>query len=200
VAGIVGQLKRAHFKNLHVVQLMGGVGGFAYINPYNILQTACEKLHAQGTYFEAPAYASSVDAARSLGREIVQTSALPDLWRKCDLAVLGVGAAGRAALHVESGFIAAKEVDAIRAAGGVGDMLGRYFTREGRFLDLAVNKRAMAMPLDDLRRIPIVMTAGYGPEKLEALRGALRTGCLDVLVTDDATATALLSPRGKVGN
>jgi len=193
VAGIVGALHQSRLDGLHVVQLMGGMGTFAYINPHTILQMACERLRARGTYFDAPAYARNAGLARTLTRDVVHGSALADLWRRCDIAVLGIGNASHTGLYVESGFVSAAEIDAICAAGGIGDLLGRYFTGDGRFLDVSANRRAMAMPIADLRRVPIVLSAAWGRERLPAIRGALRTGCVSVLVTDDETATSLLS-------
>jgi DNA-binding transcriptional regulator LsrR (DeoR family) len=48
------------------------------------------------------------------------------------------------------------------------------------------------MTLDQLKRTPRVVGVSGGPEKVEALRGALAGGLINVLITDSATAVRLL--------
>jgi DNA-binding transcriptional regulator LsrR (DeoR family) len=47
-------------------------------------------------------------------------------------------------------------------------------------------------PWEDLRQLQNVVGVAGGPEKTEAILGALRTGLLDYLITDDETAMRLL--------
>jgi DNA-binding transcriptional regulator LsrR (DeoR family) len=41
--------------------------------------------------------------------------------------------------------------------------------------------------------IPAVAAIAEGPQKVEGIRGALKTRCVDVLITNEATASALLA-------
>jgi DNA-binding transcriptional regulator LsrR (DeoR family) len=80
------------------------------------------------------------------------------------------------------------------ALGAVGDILGHFLDAEGRPVPHPVNERVIGIALDDLRAIPDVILAAGGLHKVPILRAALRPGWIRTLVTDEATARALLAP------
>jgi deoxyribonucleoside regulator len=49
-----------------------------------------------------------------------------------------------------------------------------------------------------LARIPTVVGVAAGPEKYAAIQGALRSGYIDVLVTDERTANALVQAAQEI--
>jgi DNA-binding transcriptional regulator LsrR (DeoR family) len=55
-----------------------------------------------------------------------------------------------------------------------------------------LDDRLIAIEWDALRQIPAVVAMAAGLEKRHAILGALRTGVVSVLVTDEATARAVL--------
>ena len=80
-------------------------------------------------------------------------------------------------------------------AGAVGDMLGQFIDRDGEAIAHPINRRAIALPLDALRRIPTVILASGGTNKAEVIAATLRGRLASVLITDeDAAAAVLESP------
>jgi DNA-binding transcriptional regulator LsrR (DeoR family) len=75
-----------------------------------------------------------------------------------------------------------------------GDIAGRLFSAEGVPCGGCYDERIIGIRLEDLRRIPHTVAVASGVEKAEAILGALRTGAVNVLCTDDRTATAVLAP------
>jgi DNA-binding transcriptional regulator LsrR (DeoR family) len=61
-----------------------------------------------------------------------------------------------------------------------------------------LDDRLIAVEWDELQRIPLVVAMAAGVDKRDAILGALRSGCMNVLVTDESTARAVLkgSARG----
>lgn len=57
-----------------------------------------------------------------------------------------------------------------------------------------LDDRVIGMTLDDLSKIYRVIALAGGQSKTEAIRGALRTGAIDLLITDKFTAERLLLP------
>jgi Putative sugar-binding domain len=113
------------------------------------------------------------------------------------IAVVGIGAFGTAhhaasSSLIRSGAVSAAEMDRLAELGAVGDLLVHPFTAAGVFVapDLAV--RAIAISIDQLRRVPTVVATAAGTAKVAAIRGALATGVIAVLVTDAPTARGLL--------
>jgi DNA-binding transcriptional regulator LsrR (DeoR family) len=112
-----------------------------------------------------------------------------------DLAVVGVGAPTPDSVTMRDGSIISQaELDDLLAHGAVGDIALRYFDVEGRCVESEINDRIIGITLEQLKRGPKVVAASGGPQKVPAIRAALRGGLIDVLVTDSVTAGRLLEP------
>jgi len=86
----------------------------------------------------------------------------------------------------------AKQLQVSRPTVAVGDISCRYFDLNGQPVSTDFDRRVISLSLDDLRRIkPVIVVAG-GEDKVAALLGALRTGCLDILITDERTGRKVL--------
>jgi DNA-binding transcriptional regulator LsrR (DeoR family) len=191
-ASMVRHLQSRRLPGLRLVQLIGSLGLVDQMNPFNLIQRACEQLNAQGQYFIAPAYARSPEERNALLHSLLQQSNLAELWEAVSLIVLGIGVATEKSIYVETGFITPSEMARLDHAGAVGDLLGHFFDERGVFLDDSVNRRVMGMPVEKLWQVERVIAAAGGREKVRAIRGALRTGCLAQLITDEETAQAVL--------
>jgi DNA-binding transcriptional regulator LsrR (DeoR family) len=110
--------------------------------------------------------------------------------------IVGIGALagdGGSAL-VRSGFLDARALAAIRGRGAVGDLLLYPFDENGAIVASGLEERTIVLPLDVLRRARVIAVAG-GTGKERAVAAAIRTGLVDVLVTDARCAHAgLRSP------
>ncbi len=61
-----------------------------------------------------------------------------------------------------------------------------------------LDDRLIAIDREALARIPTVVGVAAGVEKYAAIQGALRSGYVDVLVTDERTAKALVQAAREV--
>jgi deoxyribonucleoside regulator len=75
----------------------------------------------------------------------------------------------------------------------VGDLLVHVFAADGRMIAPDLAERAVALPLSSLASVPRVMAVAGGIGKATAIRGALRTGLLSAIVTDERAARAALA-------
>ena len=128
-------------------------------------------------------------------RDLVRTQRpyriLSELALQARCVVLGVGHIGwQAPLHL-GGFITDVELTALIEAGAVGEVGGRSYDAAGQFIDHPVNARVITLPLADAAGCTRVGVAG-GPAKVAAIRGALAGRLLNGLITDEATAEAVL--------
>jgi DNA-binding transcriptional regulator LsrR (DeoR family) len=74
-------------------------------------------------------------------------------------------------------------------------VLGNWLDAQGRPVDHPLNRRMVALSLDDLARIPTVVLASGGGYKFEIIRAALRRRCANVLITDEKLAERLAEDR-----
>lgn len=186
---IMRALRGASFQSLSVVSLQGGLAHCSGINTFEIVSDFAELFGADQHFFAAPIFANS-ESARDI---ILRQSVIRDTYRKAraaDLAVLTCGDLTES-LIVTYGLEHAADLDSLREAGAVGDVLGHFVDAEGRLVDHPINRRTVALSLEDLAAIARVVMVSGGEHKRVITRAALRGGFVDVLVTDEATARAL---------
>jgi DNA-binding transcriptional regulator LsrR (DeoR family) len=108
------------------------------------------------------------------------------------VAFVGIGEMGDAAPLALDGFLSATELNALQAAGAVGEIFGWAFDADGRMIEGLSNARVASCPIPS-RDTCLVIGAAMGVRKLPALRAALAGHLINGLITDEATATALLA-------
>jgi deoxyribonucleoside regulator len=156
-----------------------------------VVRELSAKLGGEVLQLAAPHTADNIEAASVIRRQRVIAHAL-DAARHADVALVGIGALDDAARMVRGGGISASEITRIRRAGGVGDMAGMIFDQAGRAHSSEYNRRVIGITLGDLKKIPLVLAVAAGAQKAAALQGALRSGAVDVIFTDDAAARGAL--------
>ncbi len=152
-----------------------------------------QKLGGEVLDLSAPAMADSAADAEVLRnqRDIRRTLALA---RSADVALLGIGSLNPATSgFVKGGFLNSEELAKLAAAGAVGDMGGHILTLAGKLHDNHYDERIIGVSLDDFKRIPTTIAVAAGIDKTAAILGALRSGAVRVLVTDERTAAAVLA-------
>jgi DNA-binding transcriptional regulator LsrR (DeoR family) len=106
-----------------------------------------------------------------------------------DIALVGIGTVEpEMSSLVRAGFLTSHELGQIAAEGAVGDVCGIHFDADGNILDIPINRRVVGIPVDDLKRIPIVIGVATGRSKVKPILGALRAGIINTLFTDELTA------------
>jgi DNA-binding transcriptional regulator LsrR (DeoR family) len=144
----------------------------------------------------APVFVSNAEIRDALWREPT-LRALRDRARAADVALLSIGSLGRDSTLFREGLVPESDLESLRAAGAVGDLLCHFIDAEGRPVDHPVNRRIMAVSPSDLTGIGLVAIAGGGANKAPAIRAALRASAARVLITDESAADALLASMGQ---
>ena len=76
--------------------------------------------------------------------------------------------------------------------GAVGDILSHFIDANGQLVDAAFDERMISTPLETLKELKNVIGVAGGKDKIESIRAVLNGQYLDVLITDEITAAALL--------
>lgn len=147
---------------------------------------------ARTEFIFAPTFVSDRALRDRLVREPSIARAL-ERARRSDIILQSVGTvSGSALLHIH-GVIGVEDLEQLRISGAVGDALGHYFDADGRHVPFRTDDIHIGLTLDDLRRVPTSVLVAGGTEKLDAIRGALRGGYFNVLITDEGIADALVN-------
>ena len=178
------------------VQVVQALGSMAFaqqsLDSATLARLLAQKLGGEVTYLSAPGMADSAEAAVVL-RSQRDIQRVLTIAQSAQVALLGIGNLDPTrASCVKAGLITAEEMNAMQRAGAVGDMGGQLFTADGHLFDHGWNQRVIGLHLDEMKRIPLTIAVAAGLPKAAAILGALRTGAVGVLCTDDETARAVI--------
>jgi deoxyribonucleoside regulator len=113
---------------------------------------------------------------------------IADLWERIEVAAFGIGGPAWSAAALGPDIAESLERD-----GAVGEVLVSPFDLDGRFVCDALRDRTIAFDARELGRIPVRIGVAGGAGKVRPILGALRGRMLTTLVTDQATAEAVLA-------
>jgi DNA-binding transcriptional regulator LsrR (DeoR family) len=146
-----------------------------------------DALGGQARGLMAPGLVDDAATQRSLVAH-AGVRAIVDLWERVDIALFGIGGAAWSAAAV--GDVIERALD---AAGAVGEVLVAPFDLDGQFVCPALRERVIALDARRLGRIPVSIGVAAGEGKVRPILGALRAGVMRTLVTDVATAEAVVA-------
>jgi hypothetical protein len=120
-----------------------------------------------------------------------------ELAGRADVALVGLGTcAAGSTLLADGDTLTAAEVEELRALGVVGDIALQFFDGAGHKVAHPIHERIVGTDLETIKSIPRVIGVAGGKEKVPVIRAALHGGLINVLVTDDQTASQLLDQSG----
>lgn len=109
-----------------------------------------------------------------------------------DAFLFSAGVVDEGSAHVESGYLQVDEVEELARRGAIGDVVGRYIDANGNIVDPALDERTLGISLDTLRSARTAILVVAGSAKHDIARAVVTSGLCTVLITDEATARALL--------
>ncbi|HJW21970.1 MAG TPA: sugar-binding domain-containing protein [Candidatus Limnocylindrales bacterium] len=197
VAALVSALPAIGRPGLTIVPVVGGWDIQNQLFDGNELaRRMAERFGARARSLHAPAVLDSPATKEALLKDSAIGSVAAE-WNALDVAVLGIGGAP----YAHPGYrTAIDRLDAearteLAELDVVGDIACHFLGRAGTFLE-SWSARTLAIPIEALRRVPLVFAVAAGPSKAPAILAALRSGIVRVLVTDAATAAAVAKLAG----
>jgi len=183
---------------VQVVQILGGVGNpGAEVHAARLTGRLARLVNGKATFLPAPGIVGSQASLDVLLADpyVQEATALFD---QVSLALVGIGAVAPSELLAESGNIFSdEELDILRSAGAVGDILLHFFDENGQPVQTSLNNRVVSMSLPQLREVDRAVGVAGGRRKQEAILGALRGDLINVLITDCFTAKRLMEAAAR---
>ena len=109
-----------------------------------------------------------------------------------DFTVVGIGGVDTNATIIKNSILTPDDYLLLKKQGAVGDILSHFIDINGNLIDTDLEKRLMSPALTDIEKYNNVVGVAGGPHKIEAIYAVLTGKYLDVLITDENTATAVL--------
>lgn len=191
---MVDQLnENRNIKNIEVVTLLGGAGtAESKIQPNIIAQRLLEKYKGTGYIMNAPYICQTEELCRAI-REEPHISEVLKQAAETDVALIGIGEKPSIKSCAEAGYTFSDDiVHELEKEGAAGDLCANYFNIHGQPCITQLNNRLVSVDLKDFPKMKKVVALGGGPNKWDAVLGALRGGYLDILITDKFTAKSVI--------
>ncbi|MEJ0011689.1 MAG: sugar-binding transcriptional regulator [Bauldia sp.] len=189
----VDQIRPMNCPHHQLVSLVGNIAPDGSASFFDTLTRLADLTQARHYPIPLPLVAAS-EAEKDLLLSIEPVRRVHSLAARADLTIVGIGQMDADAQQFIDGFISREELFEIMRAGAAGEVVGWSFGSDGRPLKTDTNARLTSVPLRpaDGR---LVVGVALGPAKIKAIRAALTGRIVSGLITDEATATALLAGR-----
>jgi len=178
-------------KKVEIVQMLGNVGSND-VSADEIVRKLSAIFNGKHYFLPAPAIVDSEEIKNSIISDSTITQVFEKI-KRVTIAMVGIGNLSKESGFVVSGYFNDNDLKVLKKIGAVGDMCGIFFNKNGRVCNTYFNRRVVGINMEQLRKIPHVIGVVSGPQKAMAILGALRSGVLDVLITDEITALEVCS-------
>jgi deoxyribonucleoside regulator len=193
---VVNAIRPNYQAHLKVVQAIGSMPGALHRHDSSALvRQFAEKVGGEALYLSCPPIADSPASAQVIRnqRDIKHTL---DTAKAAQVALIGIGNLDpQTSIFMRSKVLSGTELKTLMDEGAVGDIAWRIFDQDGHLHPGSFNEQIIGLSLEDLKTIPMTIAVAGGVEKAKAILGALHSGAVNVLCTDDKTAKEILELR-----
>ena len=185
VQALTEQLPEISTEGNQVFPLFGATDNeHSYFSSNELARSMADKIGAAVKYAWFPYLADSENDSQLL-QKLSYFQKLQALWRNADLAIVGIG--NTEILDVFGQSFGYSD----RHSQIIGDIATHFFTESGELVDLYPN--TLCASAENLKNCANTVAVASGSNKAAAIAGALRTGLLRTLITDEHTARQILS-------
>lgn len=174
-----------------VVSLTGNIAPDGSAAFYNVIFNIADKIKARSFPMPLPVIVSSPEERALLHSQAMIRPVL-ELSAQANVAFIGIGDLEDDAPLFVDGFISRAELEALRRAGAVCEIVGRAFDRNGVAIKGLTNDR-VASALIPSRETAMVIAIAKGAKKMPGIAAAIKGNLINGLITDERTAEALLA-------
>lgn len=169
---------------ISVVSLTGGVS-------YYLPNTQSNVFNAKLYLYPAPLMVSSKEMCRAM-REEPTLQAISRMIHLSTISVVGIGGMNEDATILSNGILSRDSFLYLSMKGAVGDILTHFYDKNGNPIPNDIEDCLLSTKLEQLQELNNVIGVAGGPGKIEAIKAALKGGYIHILITDEATAAALV--------
>ncbi len=175
------------------VPLVGGLGKVEYeVHAHMITEMIARKTHAKYLEFYAPVILDNASSKAVFLNQPFIASVL-DAAKKVDIAIVGVGvhpSKNKITKYYFDIFDFSHEYEFLMQE-AVSDMGYIFVNKEGKEIKCDWNNRILGLNLNDLKSIDTTVVIAGGDDKYHGIKAACNSQVVNVLITDDKTASRI---------
>ena len=155
----------------------------SYFSSNELARCMSDKIGANVKYAWFP-YIADNNEDCELIKKLSYYNKIQNLWNTADIAIMGIGNTDVLEIFGKTFGYSKKRSKVI------GDIATHFFTEAGEFVDLYEN--TLCASAENVKNTKLTVAIACGNNKSEAIAGALKTGLVDTLITDEYTAKQVL--------
>src|SRR6202012_2256033 len=176
--------------NHQIVSLVGNISADGSARFFDTVGRLAERTKARHYPMPLPVLMSSEDERNRMVR-IDPIAKVKAVAAKADLRLIGIGQMDqKAQVHVD-GFVPREELYEMMRLGAVGEITGWAYDAKGKLIKGGPNRRLTSIP-PQVPAATATTAAAVGRAKVQAIKAALAGRLINGLITDEATARAIL--------
>ena len=176
--------------NHQIVSLVGNISADGSASFFDTVGRLADRTGARHYPMPLPFLMSSEDERNRMVR-IEPIAKVKAIAAKADLRLIGIGQMDqKAQVHVD-GFVTREELFEMMRLGAIGEVTGWAYDAKGKLIKGGTNKRLTSIP-PEMPAEATTIGAALGQAKVPAIRAALLGRLVSGLITDEATARAIL--------
>lgn len=194
MAAMAQSISNNDHKNITCVPIIGGPSGRidSEYHVDTITYQAALNLNGRALLIDAPAIPDTLELKETLLNNEFNQS-LIEYWNKLDIALLGIGSPNMTSSNRWKNFYGAQDIsEFVEENGVVGDVVSRFFNEEGTHITGELDSRIIGIDVDQLKKVKYRIGMAESRDKVKAIKGAIYGGYVNVLITTQETAIALL--------
>ena len=179
--------------NLLCVPMVGGPSGRSK-SEYHVNTITFEvatNLSGKALLIDAPAIPETLELKKALMKSEFNQS-LVKYWRQLDIAIMGIGSPTMKTSDRWNDFYGQDVFEWVKENEVAGDIVSRFYDENGKHIASELDDRLISIDLNDLSRAKYKIGIAESKNKAKAIKGALLGGYINVLITSQETAQALL--------
>ncbi|MGT2924771.1 sugar-binding transcriptional regulator [Streptococcus caviae] len=188
---VVAALPFKQLKNTHFYPLAGGP---SYINVRYHVNTLVYELARKCQGKASFVNAAIIQQNQELAAGVFASQEFADIkknWEQLDLAIVGIG--GKMKENRQwLDMLTEEDFQQIAESQAVGEVCCRFLNSQGQEIFKDLDQRTVAISLAALKEVKDSVAVAYGAAKAAAILAVLKQHYVNHLVTDEATALALL--------
>jgi DNA-binding transcriptional regulator LsrR (DeoR family) len=193
VQAVVQTIEPSRAYQVEIAPVFGAIQGDMTLDVNYLATHLAARLGGTAYQLHAPAFVNTGDERNAL-LEMAPIKEILDVARRASMSLLGVGTVD-AEVSRFAKFSALSPADMKHIAvdcGGVGEIAGTIYDREGKTVAPEYASRVIGLTRSELQAIPYRIGMAVTSAKALPLYGALRGGYLHALITDETAARGTL--------
>lgn len=192
---LINYLNPSQKQHTEFVTLHGSIYSVDYELDVQTLVTRIAKVFSGTRYgMKLNGLCGSVAAAESI-REEMKVRVIFEMFDKITISLSGVGSF-YPEITTPLGtvtYLTEEEVAMLRGKNVYGDLMLRFFDRDGNECDTELSRRTLAITFSQYKKVPNKVVVASGRRKTETVRALLKGRLADTLIIDSGLAESLLA-------